>query len=76
MPGYSTPRKADVPPQQQPHGTPPPFALQMSSPSPTKRGAPQPPVGGFGGLPGQPMMQQQPGKQRRQWVHGIHLQLH
>ncbi|EFN54381.1 hypothetical protein CHLNCDRAFT_58279 [Chlorella variabilis] len=34
---------------------------QMSSPSPTKRGAPQPPVGGFGGLPGQPMMQQQPG---------------
>ena len=35
---FSTPRKAAGGLEQQAHGTPPPFALQVASPSPTKRG--------------------------------------
>lgn len=43
--------------QQAPHGTPPPFALQVASPSPTKR------AGGMGGMtsPRSLAAQQQPG---------------
>lgn len=53
VPGFSTPRKDGPQQQQQPHGTPPPYALQMASPSPTKR------AGQLGAMPGQPGMPQQ-----------------
>ena len=55
--GYGTPTKAaGALQQQQPHGTPPPFSLQMSTPSPTKL---------RGGMPGQPLVQN-PHQQQQQ----------
>ncbi|PSC68317.1 transport Sec24-like protein [Micractinium conductrix] len=59
--GFSTPRKSQQQQQQQePYGTPPPFALQVASPSPTKRAGMATAVGGMqpaGGQLGQQAMQ-------------------